>query len=170
VVERADHDAAAARPALALNGRRRTLLALALALALAPALRLSREALARWDEAQQSQATVTRRCDGGERSTTVCGVRLAALLDVARLDERDRLDWRKTVVLATAADGYRVVFAWPELVNTEAGRQGIVVHERDGGPLDPREGPVSLHAPGDLRSGPRPVWQPVRLEVWIPRE
>jgi len=194
VVERADHDAAAARPAHALNGRRRTLLALTLALAPALAaaqapepaaatpgelevvgavrrpLRLSREALARWDEAQQSQATVTRRCDGGERSTTVCGVRLAALLDVARLDERDRLDWRKTVVLATAADGYRVVFAWPELVNTEAGRQGIVVHERDGGPLDPREGPVSLHAPGDLRSGPRPVWQLVRLEVWIPRE
>jgi hypothetical protein len=113
---------------------------------------------------------VTRRIDGVERSTTVRGVRLAALLDAAGLDERDRLDWRQSVVLASGADGYRVVFSWPELVNTEGGGQVLVVHERDGAPLDAREGPIALHAPGDLRSGPRHVRQLVRLEVRILRD
>ncbi|MFI4929324.1 MAG: hypothetical protein ACHP83_03750, partial [Burkholderiales bacterium] len=55
-------------------------------------------------------------------------------LHQAGLAERDRFDWRKAVVVAIARDGYRAVFSWPELANTAAGAQVMVVYERDGAP------------------------------------
>lgn len=133
-------------------------------------LTLDAAALAAFAPEHQANASVTRRFDGAERSTTVRGVRLSAVLERAGLDERDRLDWRKTVVLATATDGYRAVFSWPELFNTDAGRQVLLVYERDGTPLEAREGPIALHTLGDLRSGPRHVRNLIRLEVRILRD
>lgn len=133
-------------------------------------LRLDVAALASFAAEHQASARVTRRVDDAERSTALRGVRLAAVLEQAGLDEHDRFDWRKSVVLATATDGYRAAFSWPELVNTEAGRQVLLVYERDGAPLDAREGPVALHALGDLRSGPRHVRNLARIEVRILRD
>jgi DMSO/TMAO reductase YedYZ molybdopterin-dependent catalytic subunit len=133
-------------------------------------LHLDVAALAAFAAEHQSSARVTRRVDEAERSTTLRGVRLAAVLERAGLHERDRFDWRKTVVLATATDRYRAAFSWPELVNTEAGRQVLLVYERDGAPLDAREGPIALHAVGDLRSGPRHVRNLARIEVRILRD
>lgn len=133
-------------------------------------LRLDAAALAGFPAEQQSTFEQSRSFDGVTRTTRLTGVRLAALLERAGLAEQDRLDWRKTVVLATATDGYRAVFSWPELVNTEAGQQVILVHRRDGAPLDARDGPVALHAPGDLKPGPRHVRNLVRIEVRILRD
>jgi DMSO/TMAO reductase YedYZ molybdopterin-dependent catalytic subunit len=103
-------------------------------------------------------------------ATVVGGVRLFAVLEQAGLAERDRFDWRKAVVIASARDGYRVVFSWPELANTAAGAQAMVVYERDGAALDAQEGPLALHAPGDTRRGPRHVKWLNRLEVRILRD
>jgi len=97
-------------------------------------------------------------------------VALRALLEMAELAERDRLDWRKTVVVVTARDGYRVVFSWPELFNTEGGAQAMVAYERDGQALADSEGPLTLEAPGDIRSGPRHVKWLARIEVRILRD
>lgn len=133
-------------------------------------LKLDVPALAAFAAEHQSSVRVTRRVDNAERSTTLRGVRLAAVLERAGLDERDRFDWRKTVVLATATDNYRAAFSWPELAITEAGQQVLLVYERDGAPLDAREGPVALHAVGDLRSGPRHVRNLARIEVRILRD
>lgn len=133
-------------------------------------LRLSAADLASFPVDQQVSASSTRRVGSDERSSTVSGVRLISVLERAGLDERDRFDWRKSVVLATATDGYRAVFSWPELVNTDIGRQVLLVYERDGVPLDAREGPVALSASGDLRTGPRHVRNLARLEVRILRD
>ena len=103
-------------------------------------------------------------------ATVVSGVRLFAVLEQAGLAERDRFDWRKAVVIASARDGYRVAFSWPELANTAAGAQVLVAYERDGAPLDAQEGPLALHAPGDTRTGPRHVKWLNRLEVRILRD
>ncbi len=132
--------------------------------------RLDRKALAALPPEAQSSGSVVRKFDGVERTTTVRGVRLGALLESIGLDERDRHDWRKAVVIAIATDGYRAVFSWPELVNTEAGKQVLVVTERDGAPLNAREGPIALHALGDLRSGPRHVRNLMRIEVRVLRD
>jgi DMSO/TMAO reductase YedYZ molybdopterin-dependent catalytic subunit len=133
-------------------------------------LRLSRAQVAAMPAAHLGASTTTREVDGQVRSTTVRGVRLRALLEQAGLAEHDRFDWRKTVVVATARDGYRVVFSWPEIFNTEGGAQVLVVHERDGQALGPADGPLALVAAGDLRSGPRHVRGLERIEVRILRE
>lgn len=134
-------------------------------------LTLDAAALRAMPAAAQTQFRVVREVTGqGPSATVVSGVRLLALLEHAGLAERDRTDWRKTVVIASARDGYRAVFAWPELANTAAGAQVLVAHERDGEPLGPQEGPFALHAPGDTRTGPRHVKWLNRLEVRILRD
>jgi DMSO/TMAO reductase YedYZ molybdopterin-dependent catalytic subunit len=111
----------------------------------------------------------SRDVGGQQQHSVVQGVRLRALLEQAALAERDRSDWRKSVVIAIARDGYRVVFSWPELFNTESGAQVMVVYERDGAPLGAGEGPIALSAPGDIKTGPRHVKWLERIEVRVLR-
>jgi DMSO/TMAO reductase YedYZ molybdopterin-dependent catalytic subunit len=111
----------------------------------------------------------SRDVGGQQQHSVVQGVRLRALLEEAALAERDRSDWRKSVVIAIARDGYRVVFSWPELFNTEPGAQVMVAYERDGAPLAAGEGPIALSAPGDIRTGPRHVKWLERIEVRVLR-
>ena len=61
------------------------------------------------------------------------------------------------MVLASATDGYKVSFSWPELINTEGGAGVLVVFERDGQALGADEGRIALIAAHDLKSGPRHV-------------
>lgn len=132
-------------------------------------LALSAALLRSFDAAAQRNYRVTREVNGQQRDTVLRGVALRALLERAVLAERDRLDWRKTVVVVTARDGYRVVFSWAELFNTEGGAQAMVAYERDGQALAESEGPLTLEAPGDIRSGPRHVKWLARIEVRILR-
>jgi len=128
-------------------------------------------ALREFPAAAQTGYRASREVAGQAPSAIeVRGVRLLALLQHAGLAERDRLDWRKTVVIAIARDGYRAVFSWPELANTAGGEQVIVAYERDGAPLAASEGPFAIHAPADTRTGPRHVKWLQRLEVRILRE
>jgi DMSO/TMAO reductase YedYZ molybdopterin-dependent catalytic subunit len=128
------------------------------------------DALRRFAPAAHGSYKVSREVDGRKLDMVLRGVRLAALLERAGLAERDRLDWRKTVVVASARDGYRVAFSWPELFNTEGGAQVLVAYERDGAPLADEEGPLALVAPSDIRSGPRRVKWLQRVEVKVLRE
>jgi DMSO/TMAO reductase YedYZ molybdopterin-dependent catalytic subunit len=98
------------------------------------------------------------------------GVRLTSVLELVGLAARERFDSRKTVVIASGQDGYRVAFSWPELANTQTGDQAMVAYERDGVPLRAPEGPLWLFVPGDTPSGSRDVKQLQRIEVRILRE
>lgn len=133
-------------------------------------LGLNMALLRSFDAAAQRSYRVTREVNGQQRETTLRGVALRALLEKAALAERDRLDWRKAVVVVSARDGYRVVFSWPELFNVEAGAAVMVAYERDGQPLADSEGPLTVVAPGDIRSGPRSVKWLDRIEVWVLRD
>jgi DMSO/TMAO reductase YedYZ molybdopterin-dependent catalytic subunit len=134
-------------------------------------LNVSATALREFPAAAQTSYRASREVAGQVASVTeLRGVQLLALLEQAGLAERDRLDWRKTVVVAIARDGYRAVFSWPELANTAGGAQVMVAYERDGAPLPANEGPFAIHAPADTRSGPRHVKWLQRLEVRILRE
>jgi DMSO/TMAO reductase YedYZ molybdopterin-dependent catalytic subunit len=134
-------------------------------------LSLDVNALRAFAPAAQGSYRTAREIDGRPQAPTeVKGVRLFALLEQAGLAERDRFDWRKTAVIASARDGYRVVFSWPELANTAGGAQVLVVYERDGEPLGDQEGPLAIAVPGDIRSGPRHVKWLQRIEVRVLRE
>jgi hypothetical protein len=95
------------------------------------------------------------------------GCLLRDVLERAKPVERKRLDFRKSVVIATASDGYRVVFSWAELYHSPIGDGALVVYERDGKPLDDSEGRIALVSLNDTRPGPRHIkWlQSIELRV-----
>lgn len=107
----------------------------------------------------------SRGAPGNESRSTVRGVRLASLIDAVGLTGQARSDWKNLLVTVTATDGYRAQFTWAELTNTPAGEGVLLLFERDGRPLDAREGRIALLATGDLRLGARHVRNALRVDV-----
>ena len=95
----------------------------------------------------------------GEAVRQFAGCLLRDVLNAAKLAEGDRHDLRRTIVVATASDGYKAVFSWGELFNSTIGDGVLVVYERDGAPLGDDEGRIALDlAQGHAaRSAPRQV-------------
>jgi DMSO/TMAO reductase YedYZ molybdopterin-dependent catalytic subunit len=85
------------------------------------------------------------------------GCLLRDVLDSARPVEKARAAFRRSVVIATASDGYRVVFSWAELYISPIGDGVLVIYERDGKPLADDEGRIALVSLKDTRPGPRHV-------------
>lgn len=81
------------------------------------------------------------------------GVSLASLLSLAGVQLGDKLRGTRLteVLLVEAADGYKVAFALAEVDPAFAVRDIIVANKRDGKPLDAKEGPFRIVAPGDKR-------------------
>jgi DMSO/TMAO reductase YedYZ molybdopterin-dependent catalytic subunit len=67
-------------------------------------------------------------------------------------------------LVVEAADGYRAVFALPELDPASSDRIILLADRRDGKPLDAREGPLRIVVPGEKRHS-RWVRQVVTLRV-----
>ncbi|MRX07766.1 molybdopterin-dependent oxidoreductase [Pseudoduganella sp. FT25W] len=95
--------------------------------------------------------------DAGAPPSVLKGVRLRALLERAQIKTADHNTVKKLAVIASASDGYKVIFSWSELFNAELGDSVLVLFERDGKPLAPAEGPLALISGKDLRTGPRHV-------------
>lgn len=126
--------------------------------------------LAPQDLAAQSPAAIgsftqTRGTPGAETRSTVRGVRLGALIEQTGLTAASRANWKNLLVTVTATDGYRAQFSWAELTNTAAGEAVLLLFERDGQPLEAREGRIALQAAGDFRLGARHVRNALRIEV-----
>jgi hypothetical protein len=107
----------------------------------------------------------TRSGEGAETRGTVRGVRLRSLIERAGLAAGGRDGWKTLVVVATATDGYRAVFSWPEIANTPVGDGVLVLFERDGQPLPAREGAIALVSTTDRMLGARHVRNLARIEV-----
>jgi len=67
-------------------------------------------------------------------------------------------------LLVETADGYRVVFALPELDLVFTDQTIILADRRDGKPLSEQEGPLRVVVPGEKRQG-RWVRQVVTLTI-----
>ena len=100
------------------------------------------------------------------RSVAYEGVLVAELLKRAGvpLGEAMRGPLVATYVLASALDGYQVVFSLGELDPTLTGNDIIVADTVDGKPLDSSQGPLRIIAPKDARRS-RSIRQRQRLEV-----
>ena len=80
------------------------------------------------------------------------GLPLLEVLEKANLDTRSMAGQRKTapaIVVATARDGYTVVFSVGELLMHRADPRVFLVAESAAGPLPENEGPVRLFVQGD---------------------
>lgn len=115
---------------------------------------------------QLAEVALTRQngADAGKLQN-LKGVRLSDLLNKAVLTVRDHNDVKKMVVVATATDGYRVVFSWSEIFNSPAGEGMLVYFEKDGKPLGEDEGHIALVSAKDTKTGPRHVKWLQTLEV-----
>jgi len=85
------------------------------------------------------------------------GCLLRDVLERAKPVEKGRFGFRKSVVVASASDGYRAVFSWAELYLSPIGDGVLVIYERDGAPLADDEGKIALVSLRDTRPGPRHV-------------
>jgi DMSO/TMAO reductase YedYZ molybdopterin-dependent catalytic subunit len=95
------------------------------------------------------------------------GCLIRDVLDRAKPVERNRFDLRRSVVIATARDGYRAVFSWAELYLSPIGEGVLIVYQRDGAALSEDEGPLALVSLKDTRPGPRHVKWLRSLEVRV---
>jgi DMSO/TMAO reductase YedYZ molybdopterin-dependent catalytic subunit len=110
----------------------------------------------------RDSAAATANPEGARRYT---GCLLRDVLDRAKPVERNRFDLRRSVVIATARDGYRAVFSWAELYLSPIGEGVLIVYQRDGAALSEDEGPLALVSLKDTRPGPRHVKWLRSLEV-----
>lgn len=93
------------------------------------------------------------------------GVLLRDILGQAKVVSKDHNDVKKTVIIATASDGYKVVFSWSEVFNSPVGDGVMVFFEKDGVPLADDEGRIAMVSTQDIRSGPRHVKWLKAIEV-----
>jgi DMSO/TMAO reductase YedYZ molybdopterin-dependent catalytic subunit len=94
-----------------------------------------------------------RARDRDGKEATFAGVALVDLLRLAGvpLGQELRGQHLATYLLIEAADGYRVVFALPELDPAFTDREVLLADRRDGQPLAAAEGPLRLIVPGEKR-------------------
>ena len=93
------------------------------------------------------------------------GVLLRDVLEAAKFQEKERRDFRRTVIVARARDGYVAVFSWGELFNSKLGDSVLVVTAMDDKVLPDTEGPYALRALTDTRPEPRHVKWLAQIEV-----
>ncbi len=94
------------------------------------------------------------------------GVAMVELLRLAGAPLGDKLrgEALASVVLVHAADGYVAAFTLSEFDEAYADTRPLLVWERDGRPLDAKEGPYRIVVAGEDRQG-RWVRQVQRIEV-----
>jgi DMSO/TMAO reductase YedYZ molybdopterin-dependent catalytic subunit len=130
------------------------------------ALTLSVDDLRTFPSQQVTEIALTRQsgADAGKLEN-VKGVLLRNILDKAGLVTHDHNDVKKTVIIASASDGYKVVFSWSELYNSSLGDGVLVYFEKDGKPLADDEGRIAMISSKDTRTGPRHVKWLQAIEV-----
>jgi DMSO/TMAO reductase YedYZ molybdopterin-dependent catalytic subunit len=121
-------------------------------------------ALTAEDLAQMPRTTAQFERDG--KTSTYEGVLLYDILVKAGVPlGRDmRGKPMASYILATARDGYQVVFAIPEVDPAFEGARVLVADKRDGGPLPPSQRPLQLIAPQDKLHA-RSVWSLIKIEI-----
>jgi len=125
---------------------------------------LQRLTVQRVEDARQIKMAGASGKDG-EQTRRYTGVLLRDVLTSAKPVEKERHDLRRSVVVATATDGYQAVSSWAELFLSPIGEGAVVIFERDGAPLPASEGPLALVSLRDTQSGPRHVKWLAKIEI-----
>ncbi|BAN28144.1 molybdopterin-dependent oxidoreductase [Caballeronia insecticola] len=95
------------------------------------------------------------------------GVQVRVLLDAAGVRRPGNTDFKRTVFLAQAHDGYAVTFSWHELFNTAIGAQVIVAYECEDRELGVEDGLPVLVSGADTVHAPRHMKRLVRVDAHI---
>lgn len=121
-------------------------------------LKLRVEDLRKFPPQQLSEIPVV--CQSGAelgKMENLKGVLLRDILEKASVVSQSHNDVKKMAVIATASDGYKVVFSWSEIFNSPIGDGVIVFFEKNSLPLADDEGRIAMISARDIRTGPRHV-------------
>jgi DMSO/TMAO reductase YedYZ molybdopterin-dependent catalytic subunit len=94
------------------------------------------------------------------------GVLLRDILDAAEVDVEALHSRNSTYVVASATDGYQVMFSLQELRNAPIGDAVLVYYEKNGAPLGTDQGLIALVSAGDYQRCHRHVRWLNRIEVY----
>lgn len=100
----------------------------------------------------------------GKRET-FSGVLLREILEKAEIDAPSHFDLKKMAIIASASDGYKVVFSWSEIFKSPIGDGVIVFLEKNGQPLTGDEGRIALVSTQDAGTSSRYVKWLKTIEV-----
>jgi DMSO/TMAO reductase YedYZ molybdopterin-dependent catalytic subunit len=116
------------------------------------------------DLAKLPPTTATLTSDGG--ATAYEGVLLYDLLAKAGWQFGRGMTGKPmaSYIVATARDGYQVVFAIAEIDSLFAGEKVLIADKADGAPLPSREQPFRVVVPGDKMHA-RSIYSVVKIEV-----
>jgi DMSO/TMAO reductase YedYZ molybdopterin-dependent catalytic subunit len=95
------------------------------------------------------------------------GVPLRVLLDAAGVRQRGNMDFKRTVFLAHAHDGYAVTFSWHELFNSPIGDSVLVAYASGDVPLEIEDGLPILVSGADTVRAPRHVKRLARVDALV---
>jgi hypothetical protein len=95
------------------------------------------------------------------------GVLIERIIQMADVIKEEHDDTKKMFLVASADDGYKVVFSWQEVFNTPVGGGILILLEKDGKPLDPERKRVDLISAEDYFMGSRYVKGLTNIEVAI---
>ncbi len=117
------------------------------------------------DLAKQPHRSVRAKTHDGKEAV-FDGVELGDVLKLAGVKSGEQLRGKELALflVVEAADGYRAVFALPELDHAFTDRVVILADRRDGKLLTEKEGPLRLVVPDEKREA-RWVRQVIRLTV-----
>jgi len=87
------------------------------------------------------------------------GVLLTDIINSADVVITAHNDTKKMYIIASADDGYKTLFSWQELFNSQVGEGVMVILEKEGRKIYAERGGVDLFSAGDFLTGPRYVKQ-----------
>jgi hypothetical protein len=109
-------------------------------------------------------------CSTGEPRDNIqrCrGVLIEKIIQRADALKEEHNDTKKMFIVATADDGYKVVFSWQEIFNTQIGGGVAVLTERDGRPLGETRDRIDLISAQVYYAGSRYVRDLRHIEVLL---
>ena len=93
------------------------------------------------------------------------GVLLKTLLDSAHVYAEKHKDYSELYIVLTGSDGYRNVYSWNEVFNTEVGNHVYVITEMDGQPIAQMQSRILVMSLADMNSGRRHLKGLAKVEV-----
>jgi len=93
------------------------------------------------------------------------GVWLKTVLASVELVYEKPKELNEFYFVCTASDGYKVVFSWNEIYNSESGNKFFFITEMNGKPIQDTEERIALIATSDLQSGRRYIKALGKIEV-----
>jgi len=93
------------------------------------------------------------------------GILLKTFIDSAGIHVDKPKDYSELYIVLTATDGYKNVYSWNELFNSEIGDHIYVLTGEDGKTMDQMESRIEVMSLGDYNSGRRHLKALSRIEV-----